>query len=447
MKPFPRNSLRLRLIWQLLAFQAGIVVLLAAALTALIMQSDLRGLLVDPQALDIPASAVRIVDGHLVLEDTAELKQLRASAPGLWFVIRTDDGLSLEDGPVPEVYSELSRKLSNVNHVDIRDFEAPYTLSTSGRRISGPNGTFSVLAGGASSYPVSVTVMFLAYGLLGLVLVLIGLIALVTIPWIVSRGFKGLSAVAEEASGINIDQRGGRLAHTDVPSEVQPLVIAVNDALARLDKGYEQHRRFILDAAHELRTPITILQTRIESLPPGKLQARLLADAARIGALAEQLLDLQRLDRKEETFASVDLVAVCEHVAAELAPLAIASGYQISLSSEDSLIFVRGSAGAIERAVINLVQNAIDHGGQNGTIDIEVTRNGTIEVTDDGPGIPEGERDQIFEPFYRVHPRERGAGLGLNLVREVMRHHGGQVTAFESPSGGAGFQLAFPTQK
>lgn len=444
MKFFPKHSLRARLVWQLLAVQAGIVVLLAAALTVLILQSDLRGLLVDPQALEIPARAVSIAGDHLVLQETEELQKLRKSAPGLWFIIRTDDGLMLEDGPVPEVYRELSRNLHRVNFVDVRDFEEPYRLSASGRQITGPNGTFDVLAGGASSYAISVAVMVLFYGLLGIVLVLIALIALVTIPFIVSRAFKGLSAVAAEAEGINIDQRGGRLAYTDVPSEVQPLVHAVNDALARLDKGYEQHRRFILDAAHELRTPISILQTRIETLPSDKMQARLLADAARIAALAEQLLDLQRLDRKEENFGTVDLVAICEHVAAELAPIAIASGYQLSLASDDHIVLAKGSSGALERAVINLVQNAIDHGGQRGNINIEVSKQGIIEVSDDGPGVPQDERDQIFEPFYRVHPRERGAGLGLNLVREVMRHHGGHVSVYESPSGGAVFQLVLP---
>lgn len=445
MKFFPKHSLRARLIWQLLAFQVGIVVLLAAALTVLIMQSDLRGLLVDPQALEIPARAVSVADGQLVLHETDELQTLRKSAPGLWFIIRTDEGQMLENGPVPAVYHDLSKNLRGVNFVDIRDIDAPYSLSASGRRITGPNGTFDVLAGGASSYAISVAVMMLFYGLLGIVLVLIALIALFTIPWIVSRSFKGLSAVAEAAKGINIDQRGGRLAHTDVPSEVRPLVHAVNDALSRLDQGYEQHRRFILDAAHELRTPISILQTRIETLPADKVQARLLADAARIAALAEQLLDLQRLDRKEETFTTVDLVAVCEHVAAELAPIAIASGYQLALSSDDQMVLVKGSAGALERAVINLVQNAIDHGGQRGSINIEVSKQGIIEVSDDGPGVPQGEREQIFEPFYRVHPRESGAGLGLNLVREVMRHHGGHVSAFESPTGGAVFQLVLPT--
>lgn len=444
MKFFPKNSLRVRLIWQLLAFQAGIVLLLAILLTGLVLRSDFQGMLVDPQAIDIPASAISVVDGHLVLNETKELEALRKSAPNLWFIARSETGETLENGPVPEAYRELSKHLDRISYVDIRDIDAPYALSMAGRRVEGPNGTLDMLAGGASTIGVGVALMVLFYSLLGVVLVLIALIALFAIPWIVSRAFKGLSAVAEEAKGINIDQRGGRLAHTDVPSEVRPLVYAVNDALARLDQGYERHRRFILDAAHELRTPISILQTRIETLPPGKMQARLLADAARIAALAEQLLDLQRLERKEETFALVDLVAVCEHVAAELAPLAIASGYQLSLSSEEDAVFVKGSSGALERAVINLVQNAIDHGGQRGNISIEVTKHGTIKVSDDGPGVPAGEREQIFEPFYRVHPRERGAGLGLNLVREVMRHHGGQVIVVESASGGAVFQLVIP---
>ncbi|MFX5582980.1 histidine kinase dimerization/phospho-acceptor domain-containing protein, partial [Acinetobacter baumannii] len=84
----------------------------------------------------------------------------------------------------------------------------------------------------------------------------------------------------------------------NVPAEVVPLVNAVNEALNRLDIGYGKHKRFLADAAHELRTPIAILQTRLEDLASGPVQARLLADVARLSLMAEQLLDLQRLDQQ-----------------------------------------------------------------------------------------------------------------------------------------------------
>ncbi|MBD9628183.1 HAMP domain-containing histidine kinase [Ensifer sp. ENS06] len=445
MKLFARDSLRWKLVWQLLAFQAGIIVLLALVLTALIIRSDIGGMLADPQAIDVVSHAVeRNQEGSLVLMTTPELAQLRAKAPGLWFILRSESGEILQDGPVPDIYSILSTHLDRISFVDIRDKASPYVLSAAGRTTESTAGTLDVMVGGVPLIEASFAVLFLSNLLLFLVLVLVALIAIIALPWIVGRAFKELSAVAGDAERINIDRRGARLAHAGVPLEVRPLVHAINDALERLDRGYERHRRFILDAAHELRTPISILQTRIEAMPTGTTQTRLFADAGRIAALAEQLLDLQRIDRNDETFSRVDLVALCERVAADLAPLSIASGYQLALDTDDRPVFVMGSAGALERCVINLVQNAIEHGGQRGDIIIRVGPGGVIEVSDDGPGVPLAEREQIFEPFYRLHPRERGAGLGLNLVKEVMSRHGGHVTVLDSLAAGACFRLTMP---
>lgn len=445
LKMFNRDSLRWRLVWQLFAFQAGIILLLAGVLTVLIIRSDIGGMLTDPEAVDVAAQAAeRDKDGRLVLTMTPELKGLQERAPGLWFILRSETGEILQRGPVPEVYRILSKHLDRISVVDIRDKASPYALSAAGRSAESAAGTLDVLSGGVPLIETSFAVLFLSNLLLFLILVLLALIAIIALPWIVGRAFRQLSAVAADAERINSDRRGARLAHAGIPSEVRPLVHAINDALERLDHGYERHRRFILDAAHELRTPISILLTRIEAIPPGAMQTRLLADAGRIAALAEQLLDLQRIDRNDETFTRVDLVALCERAAADLAPLSIASGYQLALDTDDRPVFVMGSAGALERCVINLVQNAIEHGGQSGDITIRVAPGGVIEVSDDGPGVPPAEREQIFEPFYRLHPRERGAGLGLNLVREVMNRHGGDVSVLDSLTGGACFRLAMP---
>src|SRR5215475_4936880 len=111
-----------------------------------------------------------------------------------------------------------------------------------------------------------------------------------------------------------------------IPLEVAPLVTAVNEALARLDEGYSRHKRFVADAAHELRTPIAILNTRLEALQDGPDKTRLLEDTARLATLAEQLLDIQRLDQCRDPFSRVDLAIIAQNVAADLAPLAIAGG-------------------------------------------------------------------------------------------------------------------------
>jgi two-component system, OmpR family, sensor histidine kinase TctE len=160
----------------------------------------------------------------------------------------------------------------------------------------------------------------------------------------------------------------------------------------------------------------------------------------RLANLAEQLLDLQRLDavRNDE---NIDLVTLVRRVAADLAPLLIASDRTIEVMV-DTARPIRGDMGAIERVVTNLVQNAIEHGGRHVTIRVLGT---SFEVEDDGPGIPPEERERVFEPFHRLRPRSTGTGLGLNLVQQVVERHGGQVTILGAPGGGTIVRVEFPS--
>jgi len=269
-------------------------------------------------------------------------------------------------------------------------------------------------------------VPFLAFTLLA---------ALLAVPILVKRALAGLSHTTSVAASIDVDRRGQRLPLEDVPQELAPLVTAVNAALARLDHGYTQQRRFLADAAHELRTPIAILQTNLEALPSSPQQQKLLNDVGRLGNTAEQLLDLHRMDNRGLDLQEVDLVQICKTVAGDLAPNAIAAGYELSFSADRDRIVVPGDAGALERVVSNLVWNAIEHGGGQGAIRVIVAQPNIIEVADEGPGIPADQAEEIFEPFYRISPKRKGAGLGLNLVKEIVQRHGGQVSLVPSDRG------------
>jgi signal transduction histidine kinase len=277
---------------------------------------------------------------------------------------------------------------------------------------------------------------------------LMTLATLLATPIVVRRVLAQLGEVAAQAEQIHVDRRGTRLSIERVPSEVIPLVNAVNDALGRLDEGYERQQRFLLDAAHELRTPIAILQTRLDSLPDGAQKTRLLEDGARLASMAEQLLDLQRLNPQNGAAGTmIDLVAVARRVAADLAPLAIAAGYELSFDCEVEAFAVIGDQGALERAVANLVQNAIEHGGRRGTITMTVGGGGTIDVSDEGEGVPPEQRERIFEPFHRLQARTRGAGLGLNLARSIVQRHGGDIVALPGSRGGACFRITLPAAR
>lgn len=444
--------LRSKLSWWLVTLQALLLALLVVCLIGALCVS---GILIVPRDEDYVISIVqgavaRDAQGGLVLRPTAELDELRAKTPDLWFVARDREGHALSEGAVPPEFSRIGGALDQISQARLgwQMFEDdPRKPPARMKRVNTDAGPVQVMT--ATQGPMSraktalaTALAFLAIALPGLVLMAVA--TFVATPMVIKRALAGLDTAADEARRIDFRQRGSRLSANHLPLEVAPLVTAVNDALKRLDDGYSRHQRFVADAAHELRTPIAILNTRLESLPAGPEKTRLLEDSARLATLAEQLLDIQRFDQCRNPFERVDLVPVARNVAADLAPLAIAAGYELSLDTAIDRVETLGDRAALERALTNLVQNAIQHGGRRGTITIHVGSAATIDVTDEGDGIPADQRTRIFDPFYRLAPLDRGAGLGLNMVREIARLHGGHVSVLDGPKGGACFRLTLP---
>lgn len=437
------NSLKKRLIWQILTFQVLLLMAVIAGFMALLTRADLGGKFLDADAASIAAGAIRPDPaGGLTLVESPQLLAMRAESADFWFVARNERGDMIRSGPVPDAYRSIGEHLDRIAFGDMRDSIEPYTLSSIVRSVTTDNGTYTVLAGGGRLWSASFAVFILANLLLLPIVLIVVLIPAFAIPIIVRRAFAGLAEVVDQAKTIDVERRGARLPDHRIPGEVRPLVEAFNGALQRLDEGYERRQRFILDAAHELRTPVAILHTRLESMEAGPLRNRLLIDSNRIAGLAEQLLDLERIDRDGTDFGQLDLVSLCRDVTADLAPLALSAGCDLSFAPGTERVVVRGDTGAIERAVTNLVRNAIEHAG--GLITIRVERGGVIEVTDEGPGIPERERARIFEPFHRLQPRDHGAGLGLHLVSEIIGRHKGHISVVDDPKGGACFRITLP---
>ncbi|PRD50059.1 sensor histidine kinase [Phyllobacterium myrsinacearum] len=443
------HSLKWRLVSRLVLLQAVMLTLFVVLVLCALWYTGFLGS-IDPEDTTINAvrdSIARGTNGALVLRETPALARERATSPSFWFVARDAQGQTLSEGDVPPEYARIGDALSAVGQARFGwNLGDPPRSNARFKRVTTTAGVVQILAGPGSVVPFGFYLSALGTVLATIIIPLILVMALATLmvtPFVVRRAHRGLGHVATQAEKINIDERGTRLPLDDVPQEVTPLVTAVNNALGRLDDGYERHKRFLLDAAHELRTPIAILQTRLESLPASPANGRLLEDVARLGILAEQLLDLQRLTQNTTQFAAVDLVAVGRRVAADLAPLAIAAGYAMSFEPETARVAVRGDQAALERAMINLVQNAIQHGGRKGTITIRVKAGAAILVEDEGAGVPPDQRSAIFEPFRRLHARDRGVGLGLNLVQEIVQLHQGQVMVTEAPGGGACFTMKF----
>ncbi|MBR0898806.1 HAMP domain-containing histidine kinase [Bradyrhizobium tropiciagri] len=446
------RSLTWRLVGRLAGLQAIALTLLILLIGAAAIGLLRAGLLIgeyEGSTLDTLRDAViRDEAGGLTLRQTPELAALRAGHADLWFIIRDTEGHQLSEGVVPTQFAPIASALDHVSEARLKwnaaEAMRPAGLvkwvDTSAGRVQILTGTYGEL----SMWRALESTPLLFLNMILPIVVLMTLATLVATPFVVRRAMNGLAQVAAQAERIDIDQRGVQLPLDNVPVEITPLVKAINAALDRLDKGYERHRRFLADAAHELRTPIAILSTRVASLQAGPEKTHLLEDATRLSVMAGQLLDLQRLDQHTDTFGPVNLVGVARQVVLDLAPLAFAAGYDMSFEQEGETIVVTGDQTALERALTNLVQNAIDHGQRRGAILVRVTTTGRIEVCDDGDGVQPDARQQILEPFRRLHPGGRGAGLGLDLVQTIMRLHGGRIEVDQAPSGGACMRMVFP---
>lgn len=423
-------SLKRPLILYPLVFHFLTLLACFAILIAVALRIDSGGPYTDEQIVPIFAQAVqRDAAGNLSVVMTPELAELRANSPDLWFVAEDDTGASVAFGTVPDHYASLTGRLSDLSYAQMRDRAAPYDLAAVLRREMTEIGPLTILGHGALS-ELGFLVVFATNTIILPIFGLLTLTSIIVTPWIVRRSLAGVSRIAREAEDIDTDSRGRRLSEAYVPQEIAPLVRAVNDALRRLDEGYERQQRFIASASHELRTPIAVLATKVEAATHPDVRA-LALDVQRLATMTEQLLDLQRLEtnRHDTTF---DLAELARRVVADLAPLVIATGGAISLEVRESET-ASGDAAALERVLMNLVQNAIDHGGQ--TVVVRVLGL-AFEVEDDGPGIPPEDRDRVFEPFHRLRPRTTGSGLGLNLVKDVVDRHQGRVLIRDAPGGG-----------
>ena len=180
----------------------------------------------------------------------------------------------------------------------------------------------------------------------------------------------------------------------------------------------------------------------IDALPEGRARTDLRRTVFRLGQMVGQMLDSERLALAARRREKVDLVALSKSAVAEIAPLAVAGGYDIAFAAEAERMVVEADPHAVLRALLNLLGNAIAHGGNGGTIEVRVSARATIDVSDEGSGVAADARERIFEPFSRERWDRDGCGLGLHLVREIMRGHGGDVRLIGT-EGGAVFRLDF----
>lgn len=271
-------------------------------------------------------------------------------------------------------------------------------------------------------------------------LVLVGLAIILTIL----QTLRPLGLLSRQARMIGPGAPAMRLGLGGVPKEVLPLVEAVNGAVERLEQAFDAQRAFTADAAHELRTPLAVLQMRVDGLPPSDIRTALERDIGVMARLVNQLLEGARLETAELAAGDkADLRDVAVAVAEAIAPLAIGRGVDLELEGGDRSAPVRGRHDLLYDALRNLVENAltVTPPGRRVIIRVEVRR---LAVIDQGAGILPADRAHLFLRFWQGRRKTGGAGLGLSIVRRVADLHGATVVVEDTPGGGATFSLSFP---
>lgn len=250
------------------------------------------------------------------------------------------------------------------------------------------------------------------------------------------------------------------VAPEHVPSEIRPLIDAINHHMARLSAMLEARKRFLADAAHQLRTPLTVLGTQAEyglrQDEPEEMRRTLVGIGRSIRSaqrLTNQMLALSRAEAVNGLIrerSRLDFADLVREVALELSSLALRRQIDLAYEGLRGGLMVAGNDSMLREMVANLIDNAIRYTPTGGQVTVIVAREADEAVTvirDSGPGIPEAEREKVFQRFYRSLDQSdtEGSGLGLAIVREICAAHAGRVTFDPGPGGrGLAFTVRLP---
>jgi two-component system OmpR family sensor kinase len=270
-------------------------------------------------------------------------------------------------------------------------------------------------------------------------------VLIATIALMVRRGLLPVSRLARGIDArIHHDLRP--LDATQVPREIRPFVVSINGLLGRVRESMEMQRRFVADAAHELRSPLTAMSVQLDNVSaaplPGDAAVRLeqlRGGLRRTIALAEQLLSLARSqDAAAHPMQAIDAKPVISRVVEDLLPLALSRSTDLGVEVEDG---VRIASTPVDLATVvrNVLDNAIRYTPEGGRVDLRLRRTPeaiSLEVEDTGPGIPQDERQRVFDRFYRiVGSRQSGSGLGLSIVATIVNRWQGRIALSDAHAG------------
>jgi signal transduction histidine kinase len=273
---------------------------------------------------------------------------------------------------------------------------------------------------------------------LALSVVLVVVLSLLAVHYLTAP----LRALARAATqfGVNIDAAGLPVRGS---REIRGTIAAFNEMRQRVKRFLEDRMQMMAAISHDLRTPITRLRLRAEFVEDEEQQRKMLNDLDEMEAMISAVLSFAREEIVVETRQPLDLAAMLRDICEDMR----AHGQRAALAGAEPLPFI-GRPSALRRCFVNLIANAVKYGGH---ARVEVRRSDDeicVAVEDDGPGVPEGEQEKVFRPFYRVESsRSRdtgGTGLGLTVARTVARGHGGDIVLQNRPEGGLRVSVVLP---
>ena len=350
-------------------------------------------------------------DGALVVASSDELADYASRRPGFAFaVIRGDRILA---GSSPELAARLEPLATALPSSGV--LEMRYAARARAVRLSPartPHGEVVVATTGDAFRFEDVGTFLSTY--LPQFAFMFGpaiLAAALVIPLVVNRSLRPVRAAAAQAAAIEVSSLDRRLPDAHAPSELRPFIGAINALLRRVEEGVARQRMFTANAAHELRTPVAILNARVDLMSNGGEKWAMKHDVRRLVVLIDQLLSAARLERGEDAAGeAVDVVALGRDLVSDMAPLAIRGGRHIRYSPTARAGVVRGDGQALRSALANLVDNALRAEPEGGSVELRVaTRDGRValDVADHGPGVALDDGSSCSSRLAQDEPRAR----------------------------------------
>lgn len=398
-------------------------------------------------AAQILGHATKFEPGDQLAVSSASLDKLKFASPDLWYVV-SYDGLTNEFGsqrkpPLPVSLPYIGPMGLSV--LRTLDGKSTFCMAVGHAAHNGASGLVMMI-GGAQIHPGLIVTSFILKELRVISLYALGFVLIVALgAFLAARSVaRSIERVTKLALAIDPAAPQGSIALNQVPTELKPLANALNLAFDEIHAYIQMQRRFLGNAAHQLRTPLTLLRTKVEDVTDPSLKAELVRDVRRLTSLVSAMLDLARLQNQIIEKRPIDLAPLTRGVLADFGPSALDAGIELSLElTGEGATVVQGIEAAVRSALANLVSNALIHARGARRITANLSR-GSVSINDDGSALSPGAERKLIEPFQTDNPAQHGSGLGLSIVQEIMASHGGELIMTSSQGRGTTACLRFP---